>query len=290
MEERLAEHLKRLGQADSNLQKSGGDPEPFVLVYAGGMTREILHPAWDDSWATPVAGDIDDLEELGLARNEPAQNAKRIFSLTVKGRQQASLLGEPQRVAAGGHTPGLEEILAWLAKTESDEPEILDLPSRIVPKAIADKFIYDGSREAFASRIVDLVEQGYLTGDLPDFQQAGAEQRLGLSDGLRLTMKALDRASGPAAPAISFNGSVIAGQIAAGDITNYASFGDLLDRAEAELSKLHTIDGVERDEALGLIEVLRGKALTLSSEVATGAGGSLLAATLSQLIGIPRSE
>jgi len=261
-----------------------------VLVYGGGITRQVLHPAWDESWATPVAGDVEDLEELGFVRTEPARNAKRIFSLSVKGREQAAVLLEPRPLEVGGRAPGLDEILAWLAKTETETPEVLDLPARLIPKAIADKFIFDGSREAFANRIVDLVKQGYLTGDLPDLQQAGAEQRLDLSDGLRLTMKALDRANGSSAPAISFNGSVIAGQIAAGDITNYANFGDLLNRAEVEVSRLDTIDEAEREEALGLIQILRGRAADLSGEVVTGAGGSLLAATLSQLIGIPRGE
>jgi hypothetical protein len=290
MEQRLAAHLKRLGEADSRLKRASSDPEPFVLVYSGGMTRQILHPAWDESWATPVAGDVDDLEELGYVRTEPAQNAKRIFSLSVKGREQAAVLLEPRPLEVGGRAPGLDEILTWLTKTENETPEVLDLPARLIPKAIADKLIFDGSREAFANRIVDLVEQGYLAGDLPGIDQAGAEQRLDLSDGLRLTMKALDRANHSSAPAISFNGSVIAGQIAAGDITNYANFGDLLNRAEAEVSSLDSIDEAEREEALGLIRILRGKAATLSGEVATGAGGSLLAATLSQLIGIPRVE
>jgi hypothetical protein len=290
MDQRLAAHLKRLGEADTALRKSGRDPEPFLLVYAGGMTREILHSTWDESWATPVAGDVDDLDELGFVRIEPAQNAKRIFSLTVKGREQASVLVEPERTPAGGRTPGLDEILTWLAKTESETPEVLDLPARLIPKAIADKFIRDGSREAFASRIVDLVEQGYLTGDLPDFEQASAERRLSLSDGLRLTMKTLDRASGFSSPSVSFNGSVIAGQIAVGDISNYASFGNLLDRAETEVMNLDEVNQADRDEALGLIGALRGRAGAASRDVVTGAGGALLAATLSQLLGIPRME
>jgi hypothetical protein len=92
MERRLAEHLRRLGQADRNWARGGRDPRPFLLLYRGGLERSIEHPGWDDSWPTPVHQDIDDLEELRMLRIEPSRNAKRIFSLTVTGRSQARVL------------------------------------------------------------------------------------------------------------------------------------------------------------------------------------------------------
>lgn len=77
-------------------------------------------------------------------------------------------------------------------------------------------------------------------------------------------------------------------QIAAGDITNYASLGDLLDRAEVEISELAAVDVEEREEALGLIALLRGKALDLGGGVLSGAGGGLLSGVIAQLPGLPR--
>src|SRR4051812_16826674 len=96
MEARLAELLKRIGQADSILRDRGRDPEPFLLIYAGGMTRDIDHSGWNESWPTPTAEDIDDFEELGLVRtDDPGKGIKRKFALTVKGRQQAAVLASP---------------------------------------------------------------------------------------------------------------------------------------------------------------------------------------------------
>lgn len=116
-------------------------------------------------------------------------------------------------------------------------------------------FVDPTGRDALAARLVDLYEQGYLSGDLPDSEQADPMARL---------------------------------QIAAGDITNYASLGDLLDRAEVEISELAAVDVEEREEALGLIALLRGKALDLGGGVLSGAGGGLLSGVIAQLPGLPR--
>jgi hypothetical protein len=256
------------------------------------MERSIDHPGWDDSWPTPVHQDIDDLEELGMLRVEPSQNAKRIFSLTVTGRGQARVLEESAALSSGGRAPDLDSILGWLMAAVEEAPEILDLPTRILDRAASEELVGPTGREALAARIVDLYEQGFLAGDLPGFEQASAEDRLRLSDGLRLTMKAHDRATRrDASPghSVTFNGTIIADQVAAGDITNYTSFGDLLDRAEAAIGKLESVDADERKEALGLVAVLRGKAFDLGGEVLTGAGGGLLAGVIAQLLGLPKT-
>lgn len=288
METRLAELLRRLGQAESISERQGEQRQPFLLIYAWGGSVGIKHPAWDESWPSPAAEDIDDLEELGYVRNQAPGNAKRVFALTVRGRQQASVLAEPSRQYAGGRSPGLDQIISWLVQLDVEAPEVLTRPGELPSRAVRDGFIDEVSREAFSSRVVDLVSQGFLTGDLPDLDQVSAEQQLGLSDGLRLTMKAHERAEKePSEGAMHFHGSVIAGQIAAGNITNFVSFGDLLDDAEQEIRGLEEIDETEREGALGLIDVLRGRAGAAGAEVLTGAGGGLLAGVLAQLIGLP---
>lgn len=255
------------------------------------MERSIDHPGWDDSWPTPVHQDIDDLEELGMLRIEPSRNAKRIFSLTVAGRGQARVLLESATVSSGGRAPDLDSILRWLTEAVEEAPEILDLPTRVLDRAVSEGFVEPTGREALAAGIVDLCEQGFLTGDLPGFDQASAADRLRLADGLRLTMKAHDRTTqrdAPSTHSVTFNGPIIADQVAAGDITNYTSLGDLLDRAEAAIGELESVDADEREEALALITVLRGKALDLGGGVLTGAGGGLLAGVIAQLLGLPR--
>lgn len=84
-----------------------------------------------------------------------------------------------------------------------------------------------------------------------------------------------------------FYGSVVAGQIAVGDIANYVNFGQLLDSAESEIKSLADVSDSDRDGALGLIEALRGKASLAGAQVLTGAGGGLLAGVLAQLLGLP---
>jgi hypothetical protein len=92
----------------------------------------------------------------------------------------------------------------------------------------------------------------------------------------------------PSAGSLHFYGSVVAGQIAAGDIANYVNFCQLLDRAESEIKSLADVTDSDRDGALGLIEVLRGKASLAGAQVLTGAGGGLLAGVLAQLLGLPQ--
>lgn len=237
----------------------------------------------------PTAEDVDDLEELGLVRTETPKNTKRVFSLTVRGRRQAAALANPagSRVQTG-QAPDLDKTLRWLAAVERESPEALAEPSSLPERAVGAGLIETGSEEVFAQRIIDLLSQDFLTGDAPSFEQASSMARLQLADGLRLTMKAHDRLSADAGAAASLNfyGSVVAGQISAGDISNFVSFGDLLDRAEEALRDLENVSDEDRDGALVLIDVLRGRASRVGAQILTGAGGGLLADVLAQLVGL----
>ncbi|HMI91654.1 MAG TPA: hypothetical protein VK509_09845, partial [Polyangiales bacterium] len=217
MEARLAEFLQRLGEAEGVANQAGHERQPFLLIYSSGGSIGIKHPGWDSSWMLPTAEDVDDLEELGLVRNEPTKNTKRVFTLTVQGRQQAVARANPTGGGSPtGRAPSLDETLRWLAKVEQESPEALNEPGGLPARAASAQVIEPGSEEVFAQRVIDLLSQGFLTGDAPSFDQAGPIQRLQLSDGLRLTMKAHERLEGNAASAsVNFYGSVVAGQIAA---------------------------------------------------------------------------
>jgi hypothetical protein len=181
-------------------------------------------------------------------------------------------------------------VLDWLIAQERTSAAFFDKPAALLDHAVQDGLAGSSGREGLATSVVLLIEEGYLSGDLPDFDQATNVQRVASSGRLRLTMKAYDRAAqeqaGGPPPSINFYGSVVAGQIAAGDITNYVTFSQLLDRAEAELDHLDHVDDHVRDEARTLIEGLRGKALDASGVVITGAGGQLLGSVLGQLLGL----
>ena len=288
MEWRLQEALRRLGEADRALREHGRDPESFVLVYAGGGTRDILHAGWDESWGVPTAEDVDDLEELGYLRSEPPKNSKRIFALTVRGRDEARALDQPVSSPAGGRAPGPGTVLEWLQVAATSAPACLDEPVLLLDRAARDGLIEPSGREALAQRILDLRDDGYLVGAVPDFQQAGAEQRLQLADGLRLTVKAerFRRDQGPRGGSVNFYGQVVAGQIAAGNIANYVSFSDLLGRAEEALEDLEGVAQEDLDAAKSVLQTLRGDAADASEAVLTSAGGGLLAQVLAQLLGL----
>jgi hypothetical protein len=92
-------------------------------------------------------------------------------------------------------------------------------------------------------------------------------------------MKAHERVESrntPQANSVTFNGPVIADQIAAGDITNYTSFGALLDRAAFVIGELDQVDEADRGEALGLVAVLRGKASTSGAPLSPAPGAASL--------------
>jgi hypothetical protein len=174
MEARLAEFLQRLGEAEAMSKQMGHERQPFLLIYASGGSVGIKHPGWDSSWMLPTAEDVDDLDELGLVRNEPTKNTKRVFTLTVQGRQQAAARVNPTGGQSPvGRTPSLDETLRWLAKVEQGSPDALTEPGGLPELAASAQVIEPGSEEVFAQRIIDLLSQGFLTGNAPSFDQAG---------------------------------------------------------------------------------------------------------------------
>jgi len=287
MDTRLTEFLRRLGEAELALKRRGGERQPYLLIYSAGGSVGIKHPGWNQSWLQPTAEDVDDLEELGFVRNETPTNVKRIFTLTFRGRQRAESLANGT-MAASGRAPNLNETLQWLKQLEEAVPTALAEPGDLAARAVDSGLIDPGSEEILAQRIIDLLSQGFLEGDAPGFDQAGPLQRLQLSDGLRLTMQAHDQLKKEqgSTPAINFYGSVVAGQIAAGDINNFVTFGELLDQAETEIRSLQDVAADDRDGALTLIDVLRGQAAGAGAQVLTGASGGLLADVLARLVGL----
>jgi len=82
--------LRRIFEADSTLEREGRAPESFRLAFSGESPHgEIEHRCWDRSWAVPSGETIDDLGELGFLRVEPSANKRRVFSLSMEGREEA---------------------------------------------------------------------------------------------------------------------------------------------------------------------------------------------------------
>jgi predicted nucleotide-binding protein len=104
VEPRHTDALRRIYQADTALRDQGQGTESFHLVvtFGGGS---IVHPRWDQSWATPSEETILDLGELGFLRLE--RNSDSVaFSLSVAGRKEAAELFDPKP----SESPQVEEV------------------------------------------------------------------------------------------------------------------------------------------------------------------------------------
>jgi hypothetical protein len=285
-----AEHqdaLRRIYQADRQLHDEGRDAEDFHLIYTGGMQRGINHPAWNSSWASPTKNVIDDLEELGLLRVEPHNGNGRTFALSMQGRDQGKALHEAVTfpAAVGGRAPALEVVLPWLVRTAEDAPETLERPTRLIERAINDGLVEPSGREAFAKRVLALINEGYATGQVPVVDQISAEQTLQYTEGLAVTMKAHDaiRADVGAGATVNVYGPVVNSQVAGGDITNTTTFVNILERADRAIDALDGVDDETKAQAKGVISALLGRG---AAGIVSEAAGSLVAAVLSKLLGL----
>lgn len=183
MEVRHINALRRIYQADRMLAGDGLAPSSFHLVHRGAMRRmrsEIHHPRWDPSWAVPDELTIDDLEEIGILRVEPHFDKARTFVLTTKGHKEAAAVAEQRTapVATDGRAPSAIEVLRWLVRLAGEEPACLDVPERLLDRAVTDKMIDFAGREPLAQRVLSLIEQGYLGGEVPDISLATSQQRV----------------------------------------------------------------------------------------------------------------
>lgn len=293
MDQRLKDPLLRMYQADTALADDGREPETFVLVHAGGGSRDILHPRWDESWSVPSEHTIDDLEELGLLRVEPSRDKGRKFTLSMRGREEAAAVARELTtpMMTGGRAPPQDEVLRWLVETVREAPEAFDMSGRLLDRAVTEHLIEPSGREALARRILDLLQQGYLSGQVPGLQQTSAEDELALTQDLDVTIRAHRAAGAGDQPdhKLYIYGDVINSQVASGDISNYTTFSEVVKLAYTELDALEGIDPGTRDEAKGLLDRLLGKAGESVGETATGAAGSLVAALLARMLGITAS-
>jgi hypothetical protein len=143
--------LERLIAAEEAALRTGAGRRSFMLMPRGGMDREVDHPGWDPSWATPTEHDIDDLVEEGWVRLDAANyGMTRTFSLTVAGRlrglrSQRARAGA-QRIPVSMEWTVLEPTLdaAILAYEEAGAPEggvpatKIPLPQGVPPATLSE--------------------------------------------------------------------------------------------------------------------------------------------------------
>jgi hypothetical protein len=290
VEDGLKAITRRLYTADKMWRDDGNSARTFILLHTGAGPR-LDHPCWDASWAMPDEHMIDDLEELGILRVEAhlPNNKQRTFTFTHKGREEAKALVDQINIPTGigGHVPTPDRVVDWLIRVRADAPDCFSPPTGLLDRAVTDGLIGVPARERFAGQLIRLVEDGYLRGEVPDFDQALDEQRLQMTTSLELSMEALERPASSTTTHITVHGPMINSQIAAGDISSFSVFVQLLDRAYDEISALSGIDGETREGAKGLLDRLRGKVASGAGIVVTSASATLVSEVLARLAGLP---
>lgn len=187
--------------------------------------------------------------------------------------------------------PTLDAVLAWLGGLEESGQgsAILADGGAIMNEALSE--FGEDHREAGARRVLDLHGSQLMTfvDVAATIGQMSDADRLGMASDFRLTVAGRDRLQPRGVPATTITQIVHAAQaqVAGGDITNYVSFSQLLDRVEQAVDEVDDVDEETRAEARGLLDKLRAASGTVATGTASGAGGALLGAVLKQVLGLP---
>jgi hypothetical protein len=274
----------RLYDAEQMWLGDGHEPRPFHLMHLGGMQRTLDYPTWNPSWATPTRHDVDDLVEARCIRlDSPPTGNNRSFVFTLRGREEAKALAKRPPIRAGGRAPGAQEILAWLVGVHAEAPENFAQPAELIDRAVDEHFIDPAGREVFSRRVLALIADGYLSGKVPGLDQTTAEQELARTIDLDLTIQATEQHREERS--INVYGSVVNSQVAGGNITQYTVITQLLDRAYEAVDALD-VDADAKQEAKGLLDVLRGKATAAAGTIVTSTSAALVTDVLAKLIGL----
>jgi hypothetical protein len=245
---------------------------------------------------SPSEAHILDLQAASYVHARPSNSTmvSIVFALSAAGRNAGrprtvtADIQNPERLTA---PPSSDDVLAWLygLTASGAGSSILDSGGALINEAL-DRFGHEHVETA-ARALADLAHEGLLLFDDParEIDQLAMSERISLASEFRLTSAGLDRVRGdrPAAPTILQIVNATNAQVAAGDINNYASFIELLDRAEGELDRLDGIDAATQEEARGIFAKLRSASGTVATGTATSAGGALVGALLRQLLGLP---
>lgn len=295
LEPRQQQLLEAIVRADNRL-RAEGRPVEFMLIEGAGGVVGFKPDVPGAMELSPSEADILDLQATGYVYVQQSKSAmvSIVFALSAAGRNA----GQPRTVTAAIQNPeratappSADDVLAWLYGLMGSAPgsSILDSGGALINE-VAGRFGHEHV-ETVARALADLAREGLLLFDDPagEIDQLAMSERISLASGFRLTSTGLDRARGshPAAPTILQIVSATNAQVAAGDINNYESFNELLDRAEGELNQLDGIDAATQEEARGILAKLRSVSGTVATGAATSAGGALAGALLRQLLGLP---
>jgi hypothetical protein len=101
----LVEILGRLVEAD----RAAGRSDTFVLIYTGGLNREIIgHAGWPEGMDAPTDVEVDDLADEGWVRINGRDGKGRQFAVAAAGRKAWD-----EHLRRLDPTPGTPVTLDW---------------------------------------------------------------------------------------------------------------------------------------------------------------------------------
>jgi len=147
----------------------------------------------------------------------------------------------------------------------------------------------DGQLDGTCRRLSELADANLIAFVDParNLPQLGPSARIGKASEFRVTVRGRDRHTRRREPGATRANQIIHAvnaQVAAGDIINFVSFGQLLDAAQARLDHLSDVDDDDREEAQGIIDKLRFATGQVAIGAAGGGGGAVLGTILTGLL------
>jgi len=270
---RLTEVLRSLVAKDDAMRREGRDPS-FLLAEA----------------------DVRDLIELGYLREISSTSSGVRVKVVVTSAGRAAGRESPVAVeldqsgtplAGAPASPPLDDVLAWLAALEDRFPSVLDSGGLLANQALAD--FEDGQLDGTCRRVIELAGESLIAFVDPGrrLPQLPAADRIGMGSEFRVTVAGRDRLLRKCETAAMTVNQIITAtnaQVAGGNITNFVSFGALLDAAQQQLDQLSDLDDDDRQEAQGIIDKLRSATTQVALSAAGSGGGTVIGAILMGLL------
>lgn len=301
MDVRHLEILRAIVTREAELVAEGR-PTDFMLLQMAGPSWGLKPGIPNEQELAPREGDLLELADAGHLRDLGPSTSTGVllkFAVTSSGRRLAaggSVARDHGRPTPGVAPPSADDVLGWVADMAVTGPgsQALATGAGFINDALA-RYGEDQLARV-AGHLVDLKSEGLVAFDDPmaEIDQVELVDRVGMAVDLRLTSYGRDRvralgastgAHGPSTVQFVFAEQA---QVAARDVNNsFNTYDELLDRIAEALANMPDVSDADRDEAKSLLERLRGKADSVTTAAAGGAGGAVLGALFRQMLGLP---
>jgi hypothetical protein len=293
---RQMELLRQLVKKDEAL-RAEGRPTDFSLIQMPGPHFGLKPDIDGEEEIAPQEGDFRDLERDGFVHLLEATSSSVVvhFTLTASGRAtgtEPAVTADIQRPPLSTPPPTADAVLEWLhgLSVSPQGAAILRSGGAILNEAMSS--FGDEHVEAVARAMFDLRDGGLVLLDdsAAEIDQISDLDQLGMAENIRLAPAGLAHIGNLQASSSTRITQIVhatQAQVAGGDIHNYGSFDELLDRLVDALAGLEDIDDEARAEARGILDQLRSASGKVAVGAAASSGGAVVGALLKQLLGLP---